>query len=89
MLISCRKWRAEQEGKDAIQTFEEWMQAFVQEEPIDLTNPDNKDRLLLCSKPSQRATRYTRMKAFANHFRVEDSTTAHLQTYDSGVASIF
>ena len=64
------------------------MQEFVKAEPLDLTNPENKDRLLLCSKPSQRATRYCRMKAFANHFCVEDSTTAHMQTYDSGVASI-
>jgi hypothetical protein len=29
------------------------------------------------------------MKAFANHFRVEDSKSTHMQTYDNGVASIF
>jgi hypothetical protein len=29
------------------------------------------------------------MKAYGNHFRVDDPTIAQLQTYDSGVASIF
>jgi hypothetical protein len=43
---------------------------------------------MLVNRPSQKATRYTRMRAFGNHFRVEDSQSALLQTYDSGVASI-
>ena len=43
----------------------------------------------MCRKPSQKATRYTRMKAFGNHFRVDDDASNHLQTYDSGVASVF
>jgi hypothetical protein len=29
------------------------------------------------------------MKAYRNHFRVDDPATARLQTYDAGVASIF
>jgi hypothetical protein len=29
------------------------------------------------------------MKAFGNHFRVDDDTSRRLQTYDSGVASVF
>jgi hypothetical protein len=29
------------------------------------------------------------MKAFGNHFRVEDEASTHMQTYDSGVASVF
>jgi hypothetical protein len=29
------------------------------------------------------------MKAFGNHFRVEDATSIRMQTYDSGVASVF
>jgi hypothetical protein len=40
-------------------------------------------------KPSQRTIRYCRMKAFGNHFRVEDEASAHMQTYDSGIASVF
>jgi hypothetical protein len=37
----------------------------------------------------QRATKYRRMKAFGNHFRVDDPATAWLQTYDAGIASVF
>jgi hypothetical protein len=29
------------------------------------------------------------MKAYVNHFRVEDQQSATLQTYDDGVASVF
>jgi hypothetical protein len=29
------------------------------------------------------------MKAFGNHFRVEDAASTRMQTYDSGVASVF
>ena len=43
----------------------------------------------MCRKPAQKATRYMRMKAFGNHFRVDDDASNHLQTYDSGVASVF
>ena len=52
-------------------------------------NIDDMDRILLCSRPSQKAIWYTRMCAFGNHFRVEDLQSALLQTYDSGIASIF
>jgi hypothetical protein len=54
-----------------------------------VTNPDDMDRFLLCTKPSQRATRYARMKAFGNHFQAEDLATTRMQTYDSGVAFVF
>jgi hypothetical protein len=45
--------------------------------------------LLLCTRPSQKATRYTKMKAYGNHFKVQDESSSRMQTYDSGVASIF
>ncbi len=45
--------------------------------------------VLLCSKPSQTVTQYTRMKAYGNHYRVEDSKNGLLQTYDSGITSMF
>jgi hypothetical protein len=56
---------------------------------LDAHNPEDIDRLLLSTKPSQRAFRYTRMKAFGNHLRVEDTTSTTMQTYDCGVASVF
>ncbi len=45
--------------------------------------------VLLCSKPSQTVTQYTRMKAYGNHNRLEDSKNGLLQTYDSGITSVF
>ena len=61
----------------------------VREVDLDMRNPDDWDRLLLSVKPSQKATRYSRIVAFGNHFRMEDSRTAQLKSYNSGVASVF
>jgi hypothetical protein len=70
-------------------TFEEWVKGAVLSSALDANNPDDMDKLLLIRKPSQRATRYGRMKSFGNHFRVADESSARMQTYDSGVASVF
>ena len=43
----------------------------------------------LYQKPMQRATRYRRMKASGNYFRVDNLATARLQTYDNGIAYVF
>jgi len=47
------------------------------------------DHLLLSRKPSQKATQYAQITTFGNRFRVEDETTTHLVSYNSGVASMF
>jgi hypothetical protein len=60
-----------------------------QTEHIDVTNLDEFDKLLLSTPPSQRALCYCRMKAFGNHFRVEDEASSRMLTYDSGVALVF
>jgi hypothetical protein len=72
-----------------VRPFPEWIREYAQREALDVTNPDDMDRFLLCTKLSHRATRYARMKAFGNHFRAEDLATTQMQTYDSGVASVF
>jgi hypothetical protein len=79
----------EQEVDHNTPAFEEWIRGAIGLHCIDVTNPIDMDRLLMYTKPSQKATRYTRMKAFRNHFRVDDDTSSRLQTYDSGVASVF
>jgi hypothetical protein len=33
--------------------------------------------------------RYTKMKAFENHFQVDDAASAKLQTYDSDIVFVF
>jgi hypothetical protein len=77
------------ETDPTIAPFEEWVQELLQAEPLDVTDPDDFDKLLLCTPPSQRALRYCRMKAFGNHFRVEDEASSRMLSYDSGVASVF
>ena len=67
----------------------DWMEHSVGELDLDLRNPEDMDRFLLSRNPSQRAVRYTRVTAFGNHFRVEDDSTRHLLSYNSGVASVF
>jgi hypothetical protein len=36
------------------------------------------DSLLLCTKPSQKAMQYIKIKALGNHFRVEDETFSQM-----------
>lgn len=89
MHACCRKWRELEAGDPSIAAFEDWIKGAVGPHSIDVTSPDDMDALRLCTKPSQKTTRYTRMKAFGNHFRVEDDTSRRLLTYDSGMASVF
>ena len=56
---------------------------------MDATNPEELDRLLLSTKPSQRAMRYSRMKCFGSNFRVDDEGGDRFQMYNSGVAFVF
>ena len=65
------------------------LEKAVQNQPHEPNNIDDIDRILLVSRPSQKTTRYTRMQAFGNHFRVEDLQSALIQTYDNGLAVIF
>ena len=84
-----RQWRDEHEANPNIATFDVWVRSAVYNHPHDPNNIDDIDRILLCSRPSQKTTWYTRMRAFGNHFRMEDSQSTLLQTYDNGIASIF
>ncbi len=47
--------------------FLEWVKGVVHAQHMDLGNPKDLDVVLLCNKPSQVATHYTRMKAYGNH----------------------
>lgn len=71
------------------ETLPQWMERTVRDTNLDLRNPEDMDRLLLSRKPSQKATRYSRIMAFGNHFRVQDESTERLMSYNSGVASVF
>jgi hypothetical protein len=85
----CRKWRAQLMVDLATPNFEDWVETVVRNHADEALTAMDLDTLLLCTRPSQKATRYTKMKAYGNHFRVHDESSSRMQTYDSGVASIF
>ncbi len=89
----CMKWKLEQMTNPNFPPSIEWVKNVVHGYSMDLNNLDlNKvkylDRVLLYSRPYQIVTQYTWMKAFGNHFRVEDLKNS-MQTFDNGIASIF
>lgn len=86
---TCRNWEAEKATNSWTPSFEEWVKVFMEVANVDVTSEDDMERVMLSKKPSQRALRYLKMKSFGNHFRVEDESTANLQTFDGGVASVF
>ena len=88
-LCMCTQWEEEKGANPDIPIFEKWIKDAVHRHPVDPNNADDMDRVLLFSRPSQLVTRYTRMKAYGNHFRVDDQQFATFQTYNSGVASVF
>jgi hypothetical protein len=69
--------------------FEQWIKDAISQLVLNTSSAEEMDLWLLCWKPLQCATRYLQMKAFENHFRVDDPTTTCLQIYDAGMASIF
>ncbi len=79
----------EQATNPNLPPFIDWVKNVVHGHPMDVNNPKDLDRVLLCSRPSQIAIWYIRMKAYENHFKVEDSERNSMQTFDSGIASIF
>jgi hypothetical protein len=69
--------------------FIDWVKNVVHDHPMDVNNLEDLDRVLICSRPSQTTTQYTWMKAYKNHFRVEDSKSNSMQTFVNGVALVF
>jgi hypothetical protein len=85
----CRKWKLEHASNPNTPSFMEWVKSVVHGQPMDLSNLENIDMVLLCSRLGQTIIRYTRMKAYGNHFNVEDSRSHSLQTFDNGVVFVF
>jgi hypothetical protein len=69
--------------------FNEWVKVIVHGHPMDPNNLEDLDKVLFCSKPFRIATQYTKLKAYGNHYRVENSKIELLQTYDSEIALVF
>jgi hypothetical protein len=89
LWYSCRRWRAQLEADPTTPTFEEWLSGAIRSYARDAQNAVDVDTLLLYTKPSQKAIRYIKMRAFRHHFRIDDEVANLMQTYNSGIASIF
>jgi hypothetical protein len=87
--VLYRTWKEQVALNSNTLPLEEWIKEEVSHRPLNTSSTEEMDLWLLSRNPSQRTTRYLRMKAYGNHFKVDDPTTAQLQTYDSGVTSIF
>jgi hypothetical protein len=65
-------------AKDAIQTYQLTSTSLIDEDLVHLSVP-----------PSFTCLAYKKMKAYGNHFWVDDEQNSLLVTYDLGVTSIF
>jgi hypothetical protein len=70
-LYLRRKWEANQVQDPTIVPFKESVRGDVAHSDRDASNPDYMDKLMLSTKPSERATHYTQMKAFGTTSRLE------------------
>jgi hypothetical protein len=87
--VMYRNWNAQKVVDLNTLPFEQWIKDNVSQWMLNMTTTEEMALRLPCQKSLQRTIRYLRMKAFRNHFWVDDPTIARLQIYDVGVASIF
>jgi hypothetical protein len=73
-----------------VQELAEWVREAVRTHMANGNVLDEMDAYHLSIKPSSDASRYTRMKAYGNHYRVIGETNVNtMATYDCEVASMF
>jgi hypothetical protein len=73
-----------------VQNLASWVREAIQSHVTQGGVLEDQDALHLSIFPSLFASRYTKMKAYGNHYRVFIETYGNTSaTYDSGVASIF
>ena len=65
---------------------ETWMKWKIHSADLDMADPNEADTVLLSNPPSLKCKRYARMKAYGNHWRVDDEYSRSSGTFDSGVA---
>lgn len=82
-----RMWEEQRDNIDANLSFAQWIRDHADMD--DIRNSElGLDIVMLARKPSQKCLRYEIIKAFGNHFRVQNNETDGLKTYDSGVATV-
>ncbi len=67
-----------------------WVRIVVRNHIADGGKIEDMDVMQLSMKPQMSASRYAKVKAYDNHYRVTtDNEATTMATYDSRVASIF
>ncbi len=66
-----------------------WLREAIQTHQLANDVAIDTDLVNLSVTPSFTALSYKKIKAYGNHFLIEDQSTNMLVTYDSGVASVF
>ena len=68
MTTYFRNWKNESDEESSTPPFHDWIQNVVWNSSLDVTDADARDHLLLATKPSQKAMRYTKMLSYGSHF---------------------
>jgi hypothetical protein len=84
-----RRWEGICEPNPSTAPFEDRIRELSKTEDLDVCNLEDFDKLLLCTKSLLRAIYYCTMKAFGNHFWMEDEASTLMLSYNSNVASVF
>lgn len=79
------EWEAGSEGH-AREPVEIWMKRHVHSLNLDMTDPNEADTVLLSNGPTLKCLKYAKMKAYGNHWRVENEVGRSMTSYDCGVA---
>lgn len=82
-----RDWEAEVELRSDTPAFEDWIVETLDREIVQNSDIDI-DMLCVSRRPKNKCLRYGKIKAFGNHFRVDDNSEIIMKTYDSGVATV-
>lgn len=85
----CRKWVDAHRSNSNVPPFHWLGEKYVHAHSMDASNLDDVDKVLLCSRLCQTMIWYTFMKAYGNHYRVENSKNNLLSTFDSGIVLVF
>lgn len=69
-----------------VPVLERWLQRRIHDSDLDMLDPNEHDTVLLSNPPSLTCKRYKKMKAYGNHWRVNDEIGQSMGTFDCGVA---
>lgn len=86
-FVRTSEWETEFESSGGgVGPVEIWLKRRIHSEELDMADPNESDTLLLSNPPSMKCKRYAKMKAYGNHWRVDDDYHRSLNTFDCGVA---